>query len=57
MVGTMQSRVFRSIGRFFEGTGDVVGTPSGDARGHVRAYPTKRTEVNDLLGSDVFFGL
>ena len=53
----MQNRVLRSIGRFFAGTGDVVGTPSGDARGHVRAYPTKRTEVNDLLGSDVFFGL
>jgi hypothetical protein len=34
----MQNRVLRSIGRFFEGTGDVVGTPSGDARGHVRVH-------------------
>jgi len=34
----MQNRVFRSIGRFFAGTGDVVGTPSGDARGLVRVY-------------------
>jgi hypothetical protein len=24
------------IKRFFEGTGHVVSTPSGDARGHVR---------------------
>ena len=34
----MQNRIFRSIGRFFAGTGDVVGTPSGDARGLVRVY-------------------
>ena len=34
----MQSRMFRSIGRFFEGTGGVVGTPSGDARGLIRVY-------------------
>ena len=34
----MQNRVFRSIGRFFAGTGDVVGTPSGDARGLIRVY-------------------
>jgi hypothetical protein len=34
----MQNRVFRSIGRFFAGTGEVIGTPSGDARGHVRLY-------------------
>jgi hypothetical protein len=31
----MQNRFFRSIGRFFEGTGSVLSTPSGDARGHV----------------------
>ena len=37
-VGTMKNRVFRSIGRFFEGTGDVLSTPSGDARGHMRVY-------------------
>jgi hypothetical protein len=36
--GTMQNKVLRSIGRFFAGTGDVVGTPSGDARGLVRVY-------------------
>jgi hypothetical protein len=34
----MTNRVFRSIGRFFEGTGDVLSTPSGDARGHIRVY-------------------
>jgi hypothetical protein len=39
----MQNRVFRSIGRFFAGTGDVVGTPSGDARGHIRVYADTTT--------------
>ena len=39
----MQHRVFRSIGRFFAGTGDVVGTPSGDTRGHIRVYADKTT--------------
>jgi len=34
-VSTMQNRFFRSIGRFFEGAGSVLSTPSGDARGHV----------------------
>ena len=34
----MQNGVLRSIGRFFAGTGDVIGTPSGDARGHIRVY-------------------
>jgi len=37
----MQHPVFRSIGRFFAGTGDVFGTPSGDARGHIRVYAQK----------------
>jgi hypothetical protein len=32
----MQHRVLHSISRFFAGTGHVIGTPSGDARGHVR---------------------
>lgn len=40
-VGAMQNRVFRSIGRFFAGIGDVIGTPSGDARGHLRVYAQK----------------
>jgi hypothetical protein len=40
-VGAMQNRVLRSIGRFFAGTGNVVGTPSGDARGHLRVYVQK----------------
>jgi hypothetical protein len=31
----MKNRFLRSIGRFFEGTGSVIGTPSGDARGHM----------------------
>ena len=34
----MRHRVLHSIGRFFEGTGDVIATPSGDARGHMRVY-------------------
>jgi len=34
----MQNQVFRSIRRFFAGAGDVLATPSGDARGHVRVY-------------------
>jgi hypothetical protein len=37
-MGTMKQRILRSIGRFFEGTGDVLGTPSGDARGLIRVY-------------------
>jgi len=32
----MQHRILRSIGKFFEGTGSVLSTPSGDARGHLR---------------------
>jgi len=32
----MQNGFFHSISRFFEGVGRAVGTPSGDARGHVR---------------------
>ncbi len=31
----MQHRFLRSISRFFEGTGSVISTPSGDARGHL----------------------
>jgi hypothetical protein len=34
----MTNRVFHRIGRFFHGAGDVIGTPSGDARGLVRVY-------------------
>ncbi len=34
----MAVRFFPTIKRFFEGTSGVVGTPSGDARGHVRVY-------------------
>ncbi len=30
----MQHRILRSIGKFFEGTGSVLSTPSGDTRGH-----------------------
>ena len=32
----MTNRVFRMISQFFEGTGNVISTPSGDARGHLR---------------------
>ena len=34
----MNTNVFRSIGRFFAGTGAVIATPSGDTRGHIRVY-------------------
>jgi hypothetical protein len=34
----MRTSVLRSIGRFFAGTASVIGTPSGDTRGHVRVY-------------------
>lgn len=34
----MQTNMFRSLLHFFEGTGRVLSTPSGDARGHVRVY-------------------
>ena len=37
----MQNWVLRSISRFFAGTGDVIGTPSGDTRGHIRVYVQK----------------
>jgi hypothetical protein len=45
----MRHRIFPRILRFFEGTGHVLSTPSGDARGHVN--PPER-QMNDLLGSD-----
>jgi hypothetical protein len=32
----MQYRLFNSISKFFQGTGSVLSTPSGDARGHLR---------------------
>jgi hypothetical protein len=31
----MQNRFFRSIGKYLEGAGSVLSTPSGDARGHL----------------------
>ncbi len=31
----MTNSVFRMINRFFEGTGEVISTPSGDTRGHM----------------------
>lgn len=34
----MTTTFFSAIGRFFAGTGAVVATPSGDARGHLRVY-------------------
>ena len=44
----MTNRVFRMINRFFEGTGDVIGTPSGDARGHINRPDFMQ---HDLTGS------
>ena len=42
----MTNRVFRMINRFFEGTGDVIGTPSGDARGHLRRPDFMQQDVD-----------
>lgn len=39
----MQNQMFRSLLHFFEGTGRVISTPSGDARGLVRVYQTRET--------------
>jgi hypothetical protein len=49
----MQYRILRSIGRFFEGTGSAISTPSGDARGHVRV---PIDTMFDASGSDRFLG-
>ncbi len=38
----MHTNVIRSLFNFFEGTGRVISTPSGDARGHVRVYVAGR---------------
>lgn len=35
----MTDSVFTMIGRFLKHMGKAAGTPSGDPRGHVRAYP------------------
>jgi hypothetical protein len=34
----MTDNMFSRIGRFFRELGEVVATPSGDARGHVKDY-------------------
>ena len=47
----MQNRLLRSIGRFFEGTGSVLGSPSGDARGHLNV---PHRHMSDVTGSDRF---
>jgi hypothetical protein len=49
----MQNRFFNSIGRFFAGTGHVIGTPSGDARGHMRV---PNGTMFDAGASDRFMG-
>lgn len=43
----MQHRLLRSIHRFFEGTGSVLSTPSGDARGHVNVPIDTMFDVSD----------
>ena len=43
----MQHRFFKTISRFFEGTGSVLSTPSGDARGHVRLPIDTMFDVGD----------
>ena len=49
----MQNRVLRSLGRFFAGTGHVIGTPSGDARGHVRM---RNGSMYDVGAAERFVG-
>ncbi|NLE23051.1 MAG: hypothetical protein GX624_09790 [Actinobacteria bacterium] len=49
----MQNRIFRSIHRFFEGTGSVLSTPSGDARGHLNV---PIDTMYDVSGSDRWIG-
>jgi hypothetical protein len=49
----MQHRILRSIGRFFEGTGSALSTPSGDARGHL-SVPIDT--MYDISGSDRWIG-
>ena len=49
----MQNRFFRSISRFFEGTGTVLSTPSGDARGHLNV---PIDTMYDVSGSDRWLG-
>ena len=49
----MQNRFFRSIGRFFEGAGTVLSTPSGDARGHMNV---PIDTMYDVSGSDRWLG-
>lgn len=43
----MQNRILLSIHRFFEGTGSVLSTPSGDARGHVSVPIDTMFDVSD----------
>lgn len=43
----MRNSIFRSIGKFFEGTGSVLSTPSGDARGHLRVPIDTMYDVSD----------
>jgi len=49
----MQHRILRTIGQFFEGTGSVFSTPSGDARGHI-SVPIDT--MFDVSGSDRWIG-
>jgi len=49
----MRNHILRSIGRFFEGTGSVLSTPSGDARGHL-SVPIDT--MYDVSGSDRWIG-
>jgi hypothetical protein len=46
----MRNSVLHRIGRFFEGAGHVISTPSGDARGHLYR---KDFMESDLTGMDV----
>jgi len=43
----MKHRILDSLGRFFEGTGWVLSTPSGDARGHLRVPINSAQEMDD----------
>ena len=44
----MQHQVLHSIGRFFAGTGRVLSTPSGDARGHMNVRLSSLYDFSDI---------
>jgi hypothetical protein len=41
----MPARLLRCLGRFLAEAGSAIGTPSGDARGHIRVYANENQTV------------